>query len=873
MIRADLQIKRISFKLIFKISFLVSILSFFSNHGVAQEMELKKGITGIWNSTGKNIDSAFSWKAQWIWLDKEFNNEVLLARKTFSLNQNPENAILRITASSKYQLYINGEYVCQGPARCAPHHQSYDIFDISDWLKKGGNLIAVRVHHQEGKFSYQYKQRAGLLVQINGLQDSDPISTDASWKVSNDPSWNPKAPKISRFQQVVNDRVDLNKQLRAWNKIEYDDSKWKQATALNRNDGWPAPQKDSKPQPLINPWTQLIPRDIPYLSESVVNVPTLLQAVPIELDYPIQISGNIDKSISKSWKNFKDKNKPFKIPVSTDGKTWFLLFDFGEVYSGMPVLDLKGSKGTVIEVLNAPFIVNNQFSYKVVDSEFLDQIILSGEREQWQSTYFKPTRYMGIVIRETDSPTEIYSAGIHQISYPFSEKGSIHSNDATWVKNYMDATAKTIKICTTDGYTDNYRERRQYAQTGYYAALGNYWLFGDNFLQRRYLIQVAQEQTADGMMPAYAPAAANDYMIIMDSNCLWIRSLRNYLLYSGDYNTVKELLPAAKKLMNLLNSYTNSLGMIDNPAYPYWLDHALNDRRGSNFNLNGHYLGALEDFADVLKWLDEPGSEIHLKRAHTLRQSLQTHLWDKEKQLFADALIDGELSKMFSEHANAMALSLNIATEEQANKIARQLLIEDNHNYIKRESGMVMVTPAMSYFLHKGLCNYGFIEESMNMFRKRFDKMLAPETNKTLWEEWRLDGIGRAGFLQKGRTRSDAQTESAFPPALFAEYLLGVNPTKPGMKEFDLKYTNSGLKNIEGKIPTPEGLLEIAWNIKGKNKVLKINIPGEIRIKLDLHTLVSQEKKQVVWNNQKISDKLSSSQYLELEKGNHEIQF
>ena len=69
----------------------------------------------------------------------------------------------------------------------------------------------------------------------------------------------------------------------------------------------------------------------------------------------------------------------------------------------------------------------------------------------------------------------------------------------------MEASAKTIEVCTTDAYTDNYRERRQYAQTGYYAALGNYWLFGDHALQRRYLVQVAQEQEANGVMPAAMP--------------------------------------------------------------------------------------------------------------------------------------------------------------------------------------------------------------------------------------------------------------------------------------------------------------------------------------------------------------------------------
>ena len=129
-----------------------------------------------------------------------------------------------------------------------------------------------------------------------------------------------------------------------------------------------------------------------------------------------------------------------------------------------------------------------------MDSEFRDQMILSGKRDVWQATYWKPTRYMGILIDKGEGEVNIHRAGIRHLSYPFERRSSIWSDDAPWVAAYMNASAKTIETCTTDGYTDNYRERRQYAQTGYYAALGNYWLFGDHALQRRYLLQTAHEQ-------------------------------------------------------------------------------------------------------------------------------------------------------------------------------------------------------------------------------------------------------------------------------------------------------------------------------------------------------------------------------------------
>lgn len=835
----------------------------------ATEMKVRQGVKGIWLKPNEEEDQSFLWNAHWIWQDENLKGDVILARKTFNLDEIPANSMLRISASSQYQLWVNGEYICRGPARSAPHHQSYDILEIAGLLKKGENVIAVRVHHQKGKYSYHFEGRAGLLAQLDFQGKENLIISDSSWKVSPDNSWDNEAPVINRFQQVVCDRIDFRDEQKGWNEPGFNDSAWENASALMRKEGWPLPQGNALPQALTPPWTSLVPRDIPCLTETDIRAVNLIEAFQTDISFsqePVLLSGRTDLKFNKN-------EDGLELPVADPNQSWFLLFDFGEVINGMPKLHIQGDEGATVDILCAPFVVDNKFSCKTVDSEFLDRIVLSGNQDIWEATYFKPTRYLGIVIRNSKSPAKLFSAGIHQVQYPFERKGFIESEEAPWLKKYTDASAKTINVCTTDAFTDNYRERRQYAQTGYYAAMGNYRVFGDYALQRRYLVQVAQEQEPNGIMPAYAPAAGNDFMIILDSNCLWIRSLRNYLLYSGDDKTVRELLPAAKKLMDLLHSYTGALGMIDNPPYAYWLDHAVNDRRGANFNLNGHYLGALQDFAELLDWLNETDSKEFENRAALLQKSLQNDLWDNEKQLFADALIDGKRSEMFSEHANAMALALNIATREQAQKIAKQLLVDDKHNFIKRESGITMVTPAMSYFLHKGLCEAGYIDESFAMFSKRFDKMLAPDTNGTLWEEWWPDATGRTGKLQKGRTRSDAQTESAFAPALFTEYLVGVQPTFPGMKEVEIKRTNSTLKNMESEIPTPEGILKINWKFTKNSGKLELYIPGEIVANLNLESLRSNNGKTIKINGKSTDMKTPLNPFIKLTKGNYTIEF
>jgi hypothetical protein len=829
----------------------------FIDCGHSQVSPLPQNAKGIWQEDNKLDTKKIDWNAQWIWLPQDIESNVLLARRSFNLSEESSSAILKITASSKYELFINGQYINQGPARSSPHHQSFDILDINSALIKGSNTLAVKVHHQKGKVSYHLKGRAGLLVQLDLESNniSSQIKSDDSWKVSNDPSWDNNAPFISRFQLFVNDKIDFRNKIKNWNQPNFDDHSWNNARPLKRNSGWPAPQKNETATTFITPWTSLVPRDIPYLVEQDIEATNLIFEDEIRLDRSSKhFELNLDhNSIDDSKKNAK-----------------ILIYDFGTVINGMPKINIEGSKGSKIDIYTAPYILNNTFISNTVDSNFHDQIILSGKEDQWQSMYFKPTRYLAILINDSIESTKINSIGIHQIKYPFELKASISTPEAPWIEELWNASIKTIDVCTTDAFTDNYRERRQYAQTNYYAALGNYWTYGDTALQRRYLIQIAQEQQANGLMPAYAPLAKGDFMVILDSNCLWIRSLYNYYLYSGDEQSVRELLPAAKRLLALLNSFTNEYGMIDSPPYSYWLDHTLNDRRGANLNLNGHYFGALKDFERLLLLLEDKDSTSYTLKIQALSSSLQKYLWDESEQLFADAFIDGKTSSAFSEHGNTMALAEGIATKEQAEKVISTLLKKDDNNFIKRANGMTMVSPAMSYFLHKGLANYGYEQASLELLYSKFSKMLSKESNGTLWEEWWLNGSGRTGEFIGGRTRSDAQTESAFPPDLIASYVLGLEVTKPGMTEIIISQPKMDLKNINAAIPTPQGILKIEWILK-YHKSLNLEVPKNITIKLDLNTFDLDQKEIIYLNKTKLRTK--DLQYLILKSGNHHVSF
>ena len=178
----------------------------------------------------------------------------------------------------------------------------------------------------------------------------------------------------------------------------------------------------------------------------------------------------------------------------------------------------------------------------------------------------------------------------------------------------------------------------------------------------------------------------------------------------------------------------------------------------------------------------------------------------------------------------------------------------------------------MSYFLHKGLCEYGYIDESMQLFKRRFDKMLHPTTNQTLWEEWWLEGSGRTGKMNYSKSRSDAQTESAFPPALFAEYLLGIEPVKPGMSEIIVRHTQTDVNDIQAQIPTPQGIFSINKKSNGKESLIKLGIPEGVIVKLDIQSYYNASKKTIKLNGKRMITKHDSGSFYEISEGEHQLE-
>ena len=103
--------------------------------------------------------------AKWIWVDDNFLTDSY-GEFYSEFNWDGGDANCLLSCDGDYTLYINGEYVASNQYGDYEWYKSYDSVDITPYLKKGKNSIAVLVWHF-GIDSQRYiKAKAGLIFEL-----------------------------------------------------------------------------------------------------------------------------------------------------------------------------------------------------------------------------------------------------------------------------------------------------------------------------------------------------------------------------------------------------------------------------------------------------------------------------------------------------------------------------------------------------------------------------------------------------------------------------------------------------------------------------------------------------------------------------------
>src|SRR5262245_4509806 len=92
--------------------------------------------------------SEIDWHGHWIWVPEEpitpsafwsadgnphAAQSHALFRKALQFDDVPERVPARLTADSRYALFVNGHEVARGPIRSQPRRLSYDLVDLAPY--------------------------------------------------------------------------------------------------------------------------------------------------------------------------------------------------------------------------------------------------------------------------------------------------------------------------------------------------------------------------------------------------------------------------------------------------------------------------------------------------------------------------------------------------------------------------------------------------------------------------------------------------------------------------------------------------------------------------------------------------------------------
>lgn len=103
--------------------------------------------------------------AKWIWVREDYKPDEY-GEFLIPLTWNGEQTVCRLSCDGDYALYINGALAFSNQYGDYEHYKTYDTLDITPYLKKGDNALAVVVWHFGTSTMRHISAPAGLIFEI-----------------------------------------------------------------------------------------------------------------------------------------------------------------------------------------------------------------------------------------------------------------------------------------------------------------------------------------------------------------------------------------------------------------------------------------------------------------------------------------------------------------------------------------------------------------------------------------------------------------------------------------------------------------------------------------------------------------------------------
>jgi hypothetical protein len=511
-------------------------------------------------------------------------------------------------------------------------------------------------------------------------------------------------------------------------------------------------------------------------------------------------------------KNIDGLIQPLSKPavIGSNEHGLYAALDFGKEVTGFPRIEINGASGgetidlgyaEVLQGLNGIALppASNKIGAVNPDRDhvhYADRYICKPGKQEFQTFDKRAFRYLEMQIRGVRQPLQIGPVSLLFSTYPIEARGNFQCSDQR-LNQIWEIGQYTVQLNMEDGYTDcPWRERGQWWGDVRIEALCNYYGFGDMPLIRRALQLQAQSQNEEGIIWGVYPTDWQGAKL-PTFTLIWILTLWDYYLFSGDAALVKELFPKVQKALQFFEKYLDEHHLLNEVPYWNFVDWAKVETRGESTAVNCLYYRGLICAAQLAEAIGDHGNvSKYNSMTEQVKQAINARLWNAERNAYHDARLNGELIDQVSQQANSLAIVFEVAPKERWQKILDYI-----HEPAKNVSQAG--SPYFSFYVLAAMYKAGRHEQALQYIRERWGKMLNCGAT-TWWEMWQPMASFCHGW-------------SAAPTHDLPAEFLGVKPAAPGWAEIEIKPHFADLVWAKGRVPTPKGDVNVEWRVSVKS--------------------------------------------------------
>ncbi len=741
-----------------------------------------------------------------------------------------QSAILRITASSLYRVWLNGRFAGHGPAR-GPH----GFFRVDEWPLPTSekNTLAIEVAGYNVNSYYLLDQPAFLQAEV--VSAGTVLASTAGKGVTFDATiLKHRVQKVQRysFQRPFIEYYRMREgDNHWWDRPPEESAKATCSTLpprqlLIRRVAYPRFDLRRSPEAFLG---QLQQNGAPaklWKDRSLVNIGPQLKGYPeneLEVVPSSELQGIRSTRVEKVA-------PPWNLALA---ENTFAIINLGTNLTGFIGADVRCSKPTKLYLTFDEILTNGDVDFKrlgcvnAIGYELQPGIYHLESFEPYTLKYLKVNVLRGdcevisLYLREyaNDEAGQPWPSAIDGVARErpadVTGKAWFSCNDPQ-MNRIFDAATMTFRQNAVDIFMDcPSRERAGWLCDSFFTSRVAFDLCGNTTIEKNffenYLLPRSFAHLPEGMLPMCYPADHNDGVYIPNWALWFVIELEEYLARSGDRAMIDALRPQLEALYYYFQKYRNEDGLLeklDSWVFIEW-SKANEFVQDVSYPTNMLYAAAM---AAAGRMYNQPSLT---EEAERIRETIRKQSFDGEFFVDNGVRKDGKLqvTRNRSEVCQYFAFFFDVATPQTHKELWEKLVLDFGPDR-KRTKAFPEIHAANAfvgnYLRLELLSRYGYPAQ---IKRGLVDYYLyMAEKTGTLWEN-----VGATASCNHGFASHVAHT--------FYRDILGVRQVDTQNKVVRLKIADVGLDWCSGAIATPDGLVDVRWEKENGKITRKVNVP------------------------------------------------